>query len=73
LPRREKTEDRSKGKYDVWCTSKGFISALDDVVEMAIPVAAIGKGDFQILPIIRHDVKKINYDEWGTWIRVKVG
>jgi len=48
----------------------GLISAKDEVIEMAIPLSAVGTNTFQILPIIRDDVKKINYDEWSSWIKI---
>ncbi|MBN1410667.1 MAG: hypothetical protein JW969_07465 [Spirochaetales bacterium] len=45
---------------------------LGTVIEMAIPLKEINSRQFQILPIIRNDKSKINYDEWDQWIQVNV-
>ena len=48
----------------------GLKGARGAVLEMAIPLAALGAGPFRVLPIIRDDTAKANYDEWGEWVVV---
>jgi hypothetical protein len=50
----------------------GLQSAMDEVIEMAIPLSAIKSREFRVLPIMRDDKKKVNYDEWGSWVTINV-
>ncbi len=45
-------------------------AGVGEAIEMAIPLSSISASSFQILPIIRNNSTKTNYDEWGEWITV---
>lgn len=48
----------------------GLEAASGDYIEMAIPLSAISSQSFRILPIIRDNEAKTNYDSWDQWILV---
>lgn len=48
----------------------GLKTARGAVIEISIPLSSISSNSFQILPIIRNDITKLNYDEWGSWVPI---
>ena len=65
-----------------WCytpatSESGFVEGLSagaaEVIEISIPLSAIGAPSFSMLPIIRSDASKTNYDEWDTWVAAASG
>lgn len=52
-------------------TLSGLKAAAGDNMEMTIPLSAIPSQSFRILPIIRNNGTKKNYDEWGEWVLIE--
>lgn len=48
----------------------GLKAASGDYIEMVIPLSAIPSQSFQILPIIRNNDTKENYDTWENWVAI---
>ena len=48
----------------------GLKTARGAVIEIAIPLSLIPSNSFQIIPIIRNNSTKINYDQWDTWVPI---
>lgn len=46
-------------------------SARGAVIEMSVPLDEIPTDSFRILPIIRNDSSKLNYDQWNEWIEIQ--
>ena len=49
---------------------EGYLTGLNDVIELAVPLEALATGTVRILPIIRDIPGKTNYDEWEGWVRI---
>jgi hypothetical protein len=49
-------------------TPQGLVAGASSVIEISIPLSAIGSRAFRILPIIRNGTTKSNYDEWDSWV-----
>lgn len=45
----------------------GLKAAMGEHIEMAIPLNAISSQSFRLLPIIRDNEAKMNFDEWDEW------
>ena len=49
-------------------------AARGDTLELAVPLSLLGTlpDTIHLLPIIRDDVAKVNFDEWDSWVSVAV-